>query len=376
MYKNGKVEAIPLSVDHSADNLIEQTRIRAEHPGDESVIVDLDDTGEDPDWRVKKIAAFTRSIGDLHLKEKNTSALFNSYVPPDQRILPRPGLKCKKTGFTKPKYISTEPEIKEITVKNDGFVLIGCDGVFDEMSSEEAVRIVAWLLSQHDPGEVNIAELFIEETLKRAVHRISSTYEEEEGLTLRDLKARPPGKASHSHRSMLHDDITVVILQLGETKGPQTQVSGSLFNMLQNDERRKQTSDATGMFYDSFETQSLMSMSRTKAKREMAVKNSMLDWTNVIALLQADAQREATDKQVIQMMNSFDDLEAKHLKILFNAVDVDENGTLDREEITRLIRHVIQMDVSPAVIDLAFSEMDVDGSGDVDIDEFIQFFGH
>jgi serine/threonine protein phosphatase PrpC len=375
VYKNGKVEAIALSVDHTASNLVEQERIRAEHPGDQNVIVDLDETGEDPDWRVKSIAAFTRSIGDLHLKEKNTSALFNSYVRPDQRILPRPGLKCKKTGVTKPKYISTEPEIKELTV-NDGFVIIGCDGVFDEMSSDEAVRIVAWLLSNHDPGEVNIAELFIEETLKRAVHRIASTYEEEEGLTLRDLKARPPGKASYSHRSMLHDDITVIILQFGETKGAQKQVGGSLFNMLQNDERRKRSSDATEMFYESFETQSLMSMSRTKAKREMAVKNSMLDWTNVIAELQADAHREAIDKQIIEMMNTFDDLEVRHLKILFNAVDLDENGTLDREEITRLIRHVIQMDVSPAVIDLAFSEMDIDRSGDVDVDEFIQFFGH
>ena len=63
------------------------------------------------------------------------------------------------------------------------------------------------------------------------------------------------------------------------------------------------------------------------------------------------------------------------MKILFNAVDVDGNGTLDREEIRRLIKNVIDMDVTKSVIDLAFSEMDTDGSGDVDYEEFVTFFG-
>ena len=377
IYKDGQTKVVALSVDHSADNPTEQARIRAEHPDDAEVVLDMDETGEDPDWRVKKIAGFTRSIGDLHLKEKNTSALFNSYVPPHQRILPRPGLKCLKTGITKPKYISTEPEIKEATVK-DGFIIIACDGVWDEMSSEEAVKIVACLLSQYDPEETNIAELFIDETLKRAVHRISSTYDDEEHLTLRELKSRPPGKASGSHRSMLHDDITVCILQFGRRKRVvQKHVGGSLFNLLQNDaQTRRAASDDTEML-GHIEDQSLMSMSRTKAKREMAVRSSMLDWLKAIELLQDDAKREATDNQIIEMMNAFDDMEARHLRILFNAVDVDGNGSLDREEITRLIRNVIQMDdVSPDVVALAFSEMDADGSGDVDFDEFIQFFGH
>ena len=381
VYKDGKTRAVPLSVDHSADNIVEQDRLRKEHPDDKNVIVDMDDSGDDPDWRVKKIAAFTRSIGDLHLKEKNTSALFNSYVPPDQRILPRPGLKCKRTGITKPKYISTEPEIRQETIQ-DGFIILACDGVWDEMSSEEAVNIVAWLLSKHDPRKVNIAELFIEETLKRAVHRIAATYEEEEHLTLSELKARPPGKAHESHRSMLHDDITVVILQFGKVKGMQKAYGGSLFAMLENN--KVKYSDDTVMnsdddeFFDAtmFETQSMMDMSRTKTKREMAARNSILDWSSTIAVLQADAQREATDKQIIKMMNAFDDMDSQNLRILFHAVDLDGNGSLDRDEVTRLVRNVIQMDVSPAVIDLAFSEMDADGSGDVDEEEFIQFFGH
>ena len=372
VYQNGKVKTVPLSVDHSADSLLEQTRLRNEHPDDADVVVDMDDSGSDPDWRVKRLAAFTRSIGDLHLKEKNTSALFNSYVHPDQRILPRPGLKCKRTGITKPKYISTEPEIKEATVK-DGFIIIACDGVWDEMSSEEAVNIVSWLFSKYDPQEHNIAELFIEETLKKAVHRISSTYDEEENMTLQELKARPKGKEKDSHRALLHDDITVVILQFGRAECLKKQFGGTLFSMLQNNA----VSPDKDKFFDSqmFESQSMMSMSRTKAKREMAARSSILDWTAAIDELQINSERIETDNQILEMMNTFDDMDTRHLKILFNAVDIDGNGTLDRDEITRLIRNVIMMDVQPGVVDLAFSEMDIDGPGDVDLDEFVQFFG-
>eukprot|EP01043_Picozoa_sp_COSAG02_P004936 COSAG02_NODE_131_length_34710_cov_17.171159_16_plen_120_part_00 len=42
--------------------------------------------------------------------------------------------------------------------------------------------------------------------------RCRESYDEEEDLTLAELKSRPPGKAEWSSRSHLHDDITVVIL--------------------------------------------------------------------------------------------------------------------------------------------------------------------
>eukprot|EP00977_Amphora_coffeiformis_P017066 scaffold5479_cov199-Amphora_coffeaeformis.AAC.5 len=364
-------KCVPLSVDHAADNPAEQARLRADHADDPDVLVNMDDTGNDPDWRVKKMAAFTRSIGDLHLKDKNTAALFNSYVPEHQRIQPRPGVKLKKTGVKKKKYISNEAEIQQATIdkqKAGGFVILACDGVWDEMSSEEAVRIVSWLMAQYDPEEYNIAELFIEETLKHAVRRIAASYEEEANLTLAELKKRPPGKQQDSHRSMLHDDITVVIIQLGNRPSQH----GSLFNMLQSN--TKQTHNKL-MDPSLYESPSVSSMNRTKHKREMAVRSSSLDISHHVEALMRDAERKFVDKQILEMMNSFDEMGSKSLQILFHAVDVDGNGTLDREEVTRLVRHVIQMDVSPAVIDLAFSEMDANGSGDVDLDEFIQFFG-
>ena len=53
-------------------------------------------------------------------------------------------------------------------------MIVACDGVWDEMSSDEAVKIVADLIQNHesDPSK-NIADMFIEKVLERAVQRIA-----------------------------------------------------------------------------------------------------------------------------------------------------------------------------------------------------------
>ena len=61
---------------------------------------------------------------------------------------------------------------------------------------------------------------------------------------------------------------------------------------------------------------------------------------------------------------------------MFNALDVDGNGTLDREEIGRLINQVMLTNVNEDVVNIAFEEMDADRSGAVDFFEFVAFFGH
>jgi len=68
IFEDGKLRVVQLSSDHSAANAIEQDRVRREHPHDRNVVVDIcEEDDEDPDWRVKKICAFTRSIGDLQV---------------------------------------------------------------------------------------------------------------------------------------------------------------------------------------------------------------------------------------------------------------------------------------------------------------------
>ena len=207
---------------------------------------------------------------------------------------------------------------------------------------------------------------------------------------------------------MLHDDITVVIVQLGSDKQIFRQCASSLSTITSDDEsntyHNKRSSDGTAeeteMSVSDLISEYPESPPNTVATTVLKENNNSIShlnnsqkWHNSMSssfsLLMGrsvgniwawlsnsnDAQRQSTDTQILTMMSAFDDLQTKHLSMLFNAVDADENGTLDREEVTRLIKHVIHMEVTPAVIDLAFSEMDTDGSGDVDFQEFSQFFG-
>lgn len=165
--------------------------------------------------RVKTIAAFTRSIGDCMLKYPKAAFIHNVCCP-GTPITPLPGQTGKKKV---PPYISVQTDITVADIPEDGFVLIGCDGVWDEMSTEEAVRIVGELLDRaaaiEEAGRapVDVAAQFIDEVLKAAVVRLNKSNDKIlSTITLPKLKARPVGKCEMRDRSNLHDDITVIIL--------------------------------------------------------------------------------------------------------------------------------------------------------------------
>lgn len=204
-YADGCVHAIDMSTDHSATTDSEKYRLRNEHPLDSDIIVEqYDEWKEDYDCVVKSVTRFTRSIGDAHMKDKTCAKLFNSYrcgvsIDPVPRKIP---------------YISCKAEVQERDIDH-GFLIIACDGIWDEMSSDEAVHLCSHLLTKHegDP-EANIADLFLNETLKKATARLRRTDPDEGELTLEELKARPLGKQG---RSQLHDDLTCVIISFRST---------------------------------------------------------------------------------------------------------------------------------------------------------------
>jgi len=457
-----KIVTVELSTDHSADSKSEQARIRKDHPHDKNVLIDLAEGWEDeePDWRVKRTCAFTRSIGDFQMKDMAAAALYNSYVPNlECRILPRPGTKASRTSnhVTKP-YITNDPEIREFDLPrneeesgmagfDNSFILVACDGVWDEMSSDEAVRTCARLFAEHGDAP-NIADLFIEYTLKKAVERIRDTIEEEEKLTLEELKKRPPGKTDMSCRSCLHDDITVIILRFGNGSPQQVYKSCSasllgnfldtktepkttqeLFNQVDVDgkgvlgiadlsELMKKLgrplkgnelqkcfndidSDGKGcVSYDKFDiwwkkyqrrhplesgkgqrrgmdsVGSQVSMNRNRKPVAMKM-NDALDKLlyDIEKKKKEDTARLETDAQLMKMVEVFKGMTRWQLQILFDALDVNKKGHLVTDEIRGLVSKALGTDATELLIETAFAEMDADGSGEVDFDEFCDFFG-
>ena len=100
-----------------------------------------------------------------------------------------------------PPYVSSVPELTRVRLQHqDTFVVMATDGLWDEMSDQEAVDIVSQSLVQGKGQEA--AQLLVEEALKRAAASA--------GLTLEELRALPPG----SRRRNLHDDTTAVVVWL------------------------------------------------------------------------------------------------------------------------------------------------------------------
>ena len=130
----GEYEAIPLSVDQTGYNEAEAARIRAEHPNEPDVI---------QKGRVLGMAV-TRAFGDgrwkwpMEVQEKAYERFFG----------PKP-----RDGCLTPPYLTAEPVITttEIDAKNRDFVILASDGLWDQITSEQAVELVGRWLMTHDP---------------------------------------------------------------------------------------------------------------------------------------------------------------------------------------------------------------------------------
>ena len=195
------LHAVPMSSDHAATNAKERARLRAAF--EDTRVVQLAGTQEDypsprgeedtSDVAVLGICRFTRSLGDCHMKTVISAAAFNSYQAKRHTGLEIPIAPLHKASANGMGYISNVPE--NSTTKEplqNGFLIVASDGVWDELSSSEAVRIVARLLhesklreseGEHTNGAhqdqeagqgfVDVAELFVQEVLKRAAFRIA-----------------------------------------------------------------------------------------------------------------------------------------------------------------------------------------------------------
>lgn len=178
--------AIALTNDHNARIKSEQLRLASEHPGEIDIVRCKSETA----CYVKGRLQPTRCLGDFYLKNSE----FNTPVQP-----PPKGLRVRqiRPPYTPP-YITANPEIttRKLDLTKDSFVIIGSDGLWDFVTNEEAVKVVA-----EDKGDRRtVAARLAEHALRRAAHDRQITFDQ-----LLNFLGR---------RRSVYDDITVAVVFL------------------------------------------------------------------------------------------------------------------------------------------------------------------
>ncbi|KAK8150198.1 hypothetical protein G3M48_003701 [Beauveria asiatica] len=124
MWTNGKWEAIPLSVDQTGSNKEEIARLNKEHPGEENIIKN------------------GRVLGMV------LDAVRKFYgIPP---LTPT-------DDFRTPPYLTAEPVVTttEIDPSKQTFLIMATDGLWDMLSSQQAVDLVGQWVDSRVPGDSN-----------------------------------------------------------------------------------------------------------------------------------------------------------------------------------------------------------------------------
>ncbi|ETV71602.1 hypothetical protein H257_13064 [Aphanomyces astaci] len=184
---SGGLVATPLSTDHNAKHASEQARLVADHPNESNLVMCQSREA----CYVKGGLQPTRALGDFAFKyeEFNTFPLGPKHKG-GGRFIPQP--------YTPP-YVLAVPEIQVHTLTDaDHFLILGSDGLWDDLSNEEAVKIVAHFASR---GLHNLAaQALIDQVIAKTA----------DGFQVRaaDIAALIPGRK----RRQVHDDTTVVVL--------------------------------------------------------------------------------------------------------------------------------------------------------------------
>jgi pyruvate dehydrogenase phosphatase len=200
---NGDV--VDLNIERNINHESEQQRLRSLHPDEEDIVKCKRQWQQEVAVSMfkKELKTFyagcyvkgrlqpTKSFGDFHLKDERVH-----FDHERKRPFLDPSI---KKSFP---YIDVEPDITVTRrTKEDKFLVVATDGLWDQFSSAEAAMIVEGALKV-GLSPVQASEELVEAALKRAAlnHKIP----------LNELKLIPPG----SGRRSLHDDISVCVVLL------------------------------------------------------------------------------------------------------------------------------------------------------------------
>eukprot|EP01041_Mallomonas_annulata_P011162 gene11162-23327_t len=184
--KDGKKEYVTSRItrDHNARIPYEAALLRKLHPGEKDVVVCKSETA----CYVKGRLQLTCALGDLYLKYPEFNAPSDSHRSLGRHI-PSP--------YTPP-YVRSIPDIFHIKLNPEHkFLILASDGVWDFLTDEEAVSIVANCTHPDTAAEELVCVV-----LDRAAKDC--------GMSVDELKALPRGR----HRRGRHDDTTAIVIQL------------------------------------------------------------------------------------------------------------------------------------------------------------------
>ncbi|KAL8459819.1 hypothetical protein ACS0TY_030898 [Phlomoides rotata] len=178
--KSNKIVAEQLTRDHNACMEEVRKELKALHPEDSQIVVLKQGV-----WRIKGIIQVSRSIGDAYLKrpEFALDPSFPRFHLPEP--LRRPVLRADPS-------IS----VKDLEA-NDRFVIFASDGLWEQLTNQEAVEIV------HNNPRVGIARRLVITGLEKASKTRKIPYKE--------VKKLEQGVRRH-----VHDDITVIVIFLDQ----------------------------------------------------------------------------------------------------------------------------------------------------------------
>lgn len=160
---NGGTKVKQLTVDHKPDNIKEFER--ALKSGSKIYLDDNDDPYRDPGQ-----LEFIKDKNELEkmklIKENSTEDKVFRVYPSDLAVMRTVGdIKAKKKEFgAVPGTIINIPDVFIFDISsNDDFIILGCDGIFDDLRNEEIVN-AAWMVFKHRGKEKNyeINELSME----------------------------------------------------------------------------------------------------------------------------------------------------------------------------------------------------------------------
>ncbi|OQR91073.1 phosphatase 2C [Thraustotheca clavata] len=178
-----------LSTNHDCNNPDEVKKVVERSKDRNAIRMSKDDRVSFGEYGIKRVAgtlSVTRALGDWYLKaEEFSSAPYKSKVP----------------------YITAEPDVIVHTVtKHDKFIILASDGLWEVISPELAVQIVA----NYATNAPNAGDAPIPSASQALVHTALDRAASKEGMALHDLLAIAKGP----QRRSIHDDITCTVIFL------------------------------------------------------------------------------------------------------------------------------------------------------------------